>query len=318
MDTKEIDDIPFGFLRARFGQTYKYKHFDMDWFYYQGAEITHYTNLSGFFGIVESGGLWLSDHRFLNDSEEYHNGRLLALEILTKLTIKSKFSTFRNVLVATADILKNIEEKACYVCSLSMAKDSLDQWRAYSSDDHGVAITFNNSNNGKGLSHFFIMPIMSVSKVIYDLRTKTKILLGTISKFATEYNEDIRRGNKFAEDDWARELASSLSLEFINFKHPSFVSEQEVRLVVSHSSMHHFKGLAHRVGKGRIIPYLNSADLYDESFYERLEITHLPIKEVQVGPLSNQQVTIRSIEEYLANKGFTHAKVHKSSIPYRG
>jgi hypothetical protein len=145
MDTKNIDDIPFGWLRARLGKTYKVKHFDMDWFDYQGAEITHYTNFSGFFGIVESGGLWLSDHRFLNDSEEYHNGRILALNILTKLGPKAKFKTFRNVLVAAADILEKIAEKACYVCSLSIAKDSLDQWRAYSSDDHSVAITFNNS-----------------------------------------------------------------------------------------------------------------------------------------------------------------------------
>jgi hypothetical protein len=39
-----------------------------------GARLCHYTTLDGALGIIQSGDLWLSHLRFLNDEEEFKYG----------------------------------------------------------------------------------------------------------------------------------------------------------------------------------------------------------------------------------------------------
>ncbi len=55
MDISDPKQCVFGFLRAQFNRGSP-KHFDMDLFFYTGETISHYTDLGGLFGIVESGG----------------------------------------------------------------------------------------------------------------------------------------------------------------------------------------------------------------------------------------------------------------------
>ncbi|BCB61392.1 hypothetical protein HaloA020_20930 [Halomonas sp. A020] len=44
----------------------------------------------------------------------------------------------------------------------------------------------------------------------------------------------------------------------------------------------------------------------------------LPIVEVRVGPAVNQDMTAKSIQEYLKYKGYEGGQVIKSDVPYRG
>jgi hypothetical protein len=312
----QVFDI--GFLRAKFDFEHMAKHFDIDLFCYSGSTISHYTDLNGLFGIVESGGFWLSDHRFLNDSEEFENGRNITRKILDKLATKKRHYAFSEILKKSSCFLGSHKEKACFVCSFSKDPDNLDQWRAYAGGDQGISITFDNTR--KSLSHFFIMPIMTVSKVIYDDKEKTKIIIRILKKYEDEYKTDKRLDNHIDIDDWAEEMSKQLTLNFLNFKHHAYESEKEVRVIVASSQLKYFKGqkLKHRVGKDRIIPYISSSDLYDDQFYKHFENKLLPIKEVRVGPTVNQEMTILSIEEYLMEKGYNQTKVIKSILPYRG
>jgi hypothetical protein len=315
MEISDPKECTFGFLRAQFNRGSP-KHFDMDLFFYTGETISHYTDLGGLFGIVESGGFWLSDHRFLNDTEEFENGRKLTNNLLKRLAGKKAYSHFKDILLETVSQLENYCEEPYYVCSFSKKPDSLDQWRSYGGNGQGLSITFDNTR--KSLSHFFAMPILSVSKVLYNDSEKMKLILRTIRRYKKEHFVDLEHGNPIDIEDWSDELAKHLALEFINFKHPEYASEQEIRMAVSSSHLNHFQGIKHRVGKDCIIPYITSKDIYNESFEEHLGTNKLPITEVRVGPAVNQDMTAKSIKEYLTCKGYKRVRVIKSDVPYRG
>lgn len=314
MDIISPKKCRFGFLRAAFNRSSKY--FDMDLFFYSGETISHYTNLNGLYGIIESGGFWLSDHRFLNDIEEFENGRKLTRNLLEDLLEKERYSNFSEVLNETINQLDAYREPPYYVCSFSKKADSLDQWRSYANNGQGISITFDNTR--KSLSHFHVMPILSVSKVLYDDHSKVKIILRTIRRYKNEYLNDLEYENPINIEDWGFNLSNHLAFEFINFKHSEYSSEEEIRMAVSSSYLHHFSGIKHRVGKDRIIPYITSKDIYNDSFVEHLGTDKLPIIEVRVGPAVNQSITAKSIEEYLICKGYDSVKVIKSNVPYRG
>lgn len=302
-----------GFLRAQ-NIRGNQKRFITGFMQYDGERISHYTDLNGLYGIVESGGLWLSDHRFLNDTEEFENGRKLTINIINKLITKKRYAVFNQVLEKTLEQLQNYKEPPYFVCSFSKTPDSLDQWRSYASNGQGISITFNNSQS---LSHFSILPVSTVKEVIYKDREKIKLLLSALREHRREYIIDQKLGNPIDMNTWSEELAMYLALAFINFKHPEYSSEQEVRMIVPSSRLGHFEKVNHRVAKGQIIPYVTSSELYDEHFKKEVG-TNLPITEIRVGPTSNQDITAKSIEVYLANKGYKHVKVLKSEVPYRG
>lgn len=162
------------------------------------------------------------------------------------------------------------------------------------------------------------MLILSVSKVIYEDVEKAKILLRTIRKYKYEYHLDKKHGNDVDVQDWVTDLSTWLAMEFIHFKHPEYSSEQEVRLIVATDHLHHFNDVKHRVSKDRIVPYISSKDIYNSSFVEHVGTELLPILEVRVGPTVNQELTAKSIKEYLARKGYASVKVIQSNVPYRG
>jgi len=315
MDLKSPKDCQFGFLRAKFDFEHRAKHFDTDLFFYSGESINHYTDLKGLFGIIESGGFWLSDHRFLNDSEEFKNGKNLASDILEALSNKKRHKEFSLILAEACKFLNSYEEQASYICSFSKDKDSLDQWRSYANDGKGISITFDNTMRSS--SHFFIMPIMALSKVIYNDKEKSKIILRTIRKFKKEYLLDIEHENSIDIKEWGSQMSEYLAVEFMNFKHPAFESEKEVRLIVDTHYLNHFKGVKYRVSEDRITPYLTSKDLYNDVFKKDNGNFLLPIKEIHVGPTANQEMAIRSITEYMRSKGYKEVKILKSSVPYR-
>lgn len=306
----------YGYHRAEADTRYRNKYLDDGWFAHHGAQLTHYTSMKGLVGIIESGGFWLSDHRFLNDSEEYHNGRKLVLSIIGRLLNKKRHSHFREVLAMAADLLEHEREPAQYVCAFSTKPDSLDQWRAYAPGQQGVALTFENVPGQP--SHFVIPPVMRLFRIVYRDDIKTMMLVRTMSKFSKEFSIDRSFGLDMDIGRWSEWLANALAMDFITFKHSSYESEAETRMVVTSSGAAHFKRLHHRVTKNKIVPYLTSADLYEEQSWEKDELPLLPIKEIRVGPTATQQVTMRSIEQFLSHTGYGHVSVLESQIPFRG
>lgn len=238
---------------ALFEPPMQFKSIDFDMIAAGKKEIYHYTNLGGLLGIIESGGFWLSDCRFLNDSQEYENGVLLCKRIMKDAAESSKYGDFASVLSLIASEFDTMKRHPYYVCSFSLANDSLEQWRAYANNNDGVQIKFETSEPFVS-SHFCLPPVMSSQTVIYEDAKKEAIFWDYIEIFHQEYVIDVQKGRKIDVSDWAEYMASRLSTYFILFKHHSFAAEQEIRIVTNEHHIKDFEGIKHRARNGLIIP----------------------------------------------------------------
>lgn len=322
--TKQFDPSKdsFGFLRAQYASiSFTQKTLGADWFIYNGPVLAHYTNLQGMVGIVETGGFWLSDIRFLNDVEEFDNGRKLARELIETLMRRPRHRSFNSILKSAYELLGQQLQEPYYVASFSRNPDSLEQWRAYANSTDGVALVFQNGFGPKGPSHFALLPLLRPTIAIYDDLRKRRVLLNAISKFSCEYKKDLAAGEVFFTSNaslWAQHLVEAMSHAFLTFKHTSFQAEDEIRVVAHFSQKEEFGGIKHRVRNGRIIPYLCSSSLYAEEFIKAGGSRKLPLREVVVGPMAKQEITIQSIKVFLANMGYEDVTVRPSTVPYRG
>jgi hypothetical protein len=108
-------------------------------------EFCHYTDLNGLKGIIENNEVWLSDHRFLNDTSEHSYGRDLAIRVIGNAIQKEKESEFIQILKKTLESISNMEESSVfYISSMSLGIDKLDLWKGYGSKNTtGVCLVFN-------------------------------------------------------------------------------------------------------------------------------------------------------------------------------
>lgn len=318
-----IQKIQIGFLRAQYASiAFEQKLLGIESYFCYGL-LAHYTNLEGLIGIVGSGGFWLSDIRFLNDANEFNHGRELALEVIEALIDRPRHKNFRDILKETAVLLERPIHEPYYVASFSRDIDSLEQWRAYASGVDGVSLVFEVSPPGtQGFSHFVREPRMHSALAIYDDIKKKRVVLNAISRFAFEYKKEVLAGDRIVTNEpglWATHLVGALSNTFVTFKHHAFRTENEVRMVAHSTQIKRMAGgeIKHRIRGGRVVPYVNSSMFYNDELSTGNESPHLPLREVIVGPIAAQEVTIESVKVFLANRGYD-VPVRPSRVPYRG
>jgi len=101
-----------------------------------------------------------------------------------------------------------------------------------------------------------------------------------------------------------QDLLSRVSALLPKFKHLGFRDEREWRFVVQRKQ----KGdeLSFRVSGNKMVPYIMIG----------MGANPLPIKSIRVGPGTDQQLTARSLEEFLKAKGYG-IKVQLSEVPFR-
>lgn len=126
--------------------------------------LYHYTSESGLKGIVESGSLWATHIRFLNDYTEFRQAfRDRYVEVLTEAFRKGRRNDIDPVAAQVIDgvlakrnhsaILETIEGSAArneiFVCSFTSSLgdgfdpgDRLSQWRGYSHSSQGFSLGF--------------------------------------------------------------------------------------------------------------------------------------------------------------------------------
>jgi hypothetical protein len=103
------------------------------------ACIYHYTGAAGMIGIVQSGHLWATDYRHLNDRKEYQIGaRLLRDELRANRLSEQQRRGFETLVSDT--------QRECFVLSFSESADQLSQWRAYCPGGNGYALGFEQKN----------------------------------------------------------------------------------------------------------------------------------------------------------------------------
>jgi hypothetical protein len=277
------------------------------------AILYHYTSMNVLEKITDTGELWASEARFLNDSTEYEHARAYIRGMLEDRVKKS--ALLYRIKEDLPIIDRRSDEYDVFITSFSSEGDSLPQWRGYCSDGHGVAIGFNPDalTGGDVEIGKSFRPVpddepaieWSLLKCVYTDREKKKLIGDNIDGYL-----EVVKGKHptLSPNRGATFLLSTIQMCRPLFKNASFKEEQEWRLVVNcyydHEPKRHF-----RIWGSTAVPFIK-IDV-------RKKYKHDFIKEVVIGPCSNEDLAVRGVDRLLAGRGLGKGKVRKSNIPYR-
>lgn len=299
--------------------------------------LYHFTDAAGLKGIVQSGSLWFSDVRYLNDMSEVSHGVGVVSEIVKKkIKRSSNIGQIQQMLEQVVDYLKPGTAQGFdidfYTASFCTTGDLLSQWREYAGgagyavglalrhnttrvDDEDISVRRKNGltslsdisdQEGENIAQHRISNHWSppfLRRIIYDPDKQRAIVEEVVDKFVRAANA---QGGSFIKIG----LALSLILyEFcISFKHPSFSEEKEWRLIIPVSTEH--DTVSFRTGATTLIPFTERR-LVDTSDYK------FPFHHLVIGPMRHQEEAEESARLFLYKNGFDiyADTTSKSTIP---
>jgi hypothetical protein len=285
--------------------------------------LYHYTDGNGLLGILSSKSLWLTHIGYLNDSSEYSHAKVLLRGTLEEMAKDSDPE-----IVKLAKHLSFWPEPkgeipalgaSRFVASLSMQKDDLSQWRAYSTVGARYCIEFDK----EALNALVRNAGLKLEQVDYDeasVRSRIRrIYPDSIAALEAEgkLHRNVQGGFSGKYDG---KIVNERVLEEMGpwIKNSKFSSEQEWR-IVARGSEATFEGKIHyRVGRSFLIPYLKL----------RLDPMTSPILAIWVGPSAHPVHSVESIRMLLSSSGWGSASestrpapaqilLLKSEVPYR-
>ena len=289
--------------------------------------LYHYTDLNAVHSILDTHKIRMTDIRFLNDKTEYLQGLKIlqeaSLQAFTEDSMYEYDKEFMNVIQNwfkdAFEELLNFENASemFYVASFSRSSDTLSQWRSYGM----FAIEFDYLKLKQLVSSLKIKSWASEKKFLqiefiqcHYVCTKE----GAIERALELLHSNLISGLLLfwqvnepldANLHLYDELKEILSMLATTFKHPSFIEEQEERLVISEEIVS--DRIRFRVKNNILIP-----------FYE-LDISPEVISGVKIGPVENQIITEQSLDIFNKHraKKLDDEKywfdIKKSDIPYR-
>ncbi|WP_032698578.1 DUF2971 domain-containing protein [Pseudomonas syringae] len=253
--------------------------------------------------------LRLTDVRYLNDSEEMHDGIATIIDLVkhevAESTDEDEFfmgagEYIENGLVGKAGY--GIENRPVFICSFSSAGDLLSQWRAYGS----YAIEFASS----AIAH-------PLSACIYDEFIKTPLASEADVKSLRAISEGMLRNDGYIDQSGLESFSDLVGLA-ATYKHESFSEEQEFRIIVGHN-------IDPEIDDGLEVLFRPRGDMLVP--YVELEFPLGSITAIHVGPMRDQDLAFISMKAFVDKlnldlfvKDNTHLHdiaVVKSSIPYR-
>jgi hypothetical protein len=278
------------------------------------ALLYHYTDQSGFLGIVKHKGIWASHHQCLNDTQEFlHAKDFIRGEIDKRyVAANSDRRSLLDVMRSTLDGPGN-EVVNLYVASFSEDGDSLAQWRAYSGQTAGFALGFRGDQ--------LVLPEeFTIVRCIYKPDEQCEVANGIVAEVENALAQMAPVGPRNAKITAQTTLLLTLHRLALVFKHKKFEAEKEWRIISSHPLMD-FKPafpvggleskLYFRPGKSMLIPY-RCIPLNDDK-------NNFPLHEVVVGPNPNKEQSKRSVQSLLNSQGLMAVadKVRSSDVTYR-
>lgn len=275
---------------------------------YQGRvdSIYHYTTVEGFFGILESEQLWLSDYSYLNDTRELSHGTDLVAEVIRELLQNEDRESVINLFEHWLSKLTTPIHRVC-IASFSSESDSLSQWRAYGQ----IAIGFKLRDLG---IHAYGAQLEPVEYRKSNQRSLAQLYANHMRE---AYLADISNNRLERISDAYHQIDHFVRLSAY-FKDASFSSEQEFRLAyIEDSKVMQSLGVncatkRFRLSRGHIIPYVTSTEL---GMHMRNE-NSFRISEIILGP-GTSQLLERGVKEFLAEKKMDDVEVKRSNVPYR-
>ncbi|GAB6053840.1 hypothetical protein JCM17960_26600 [Magnetospira thiophila] len=145
--------------------------FSKDIYPYWPKNLYHYTSAVGLTGIIQSGQLWATHIKFLNDYSEFVYGVDICRNVYEKYLQKTDNEDIRCALESVMRYIEGIHLLEGYVCCFCEEADLLSQWRGYGNKGAGYSIEFDYKNLVRNLTQTAIM-----QRMIYDKNLQFKII----------------------------------------------------------------------------------------------------------------------------------------------
>jgi hypothetical protein len=274
--------------------------------------VWHYTDGSGFLGILQSGRLYATQVSALNDSKETEYATDLFRDEVKKAIVEQSangaaVSFFQNILEEVKDEPGNPTQgiSKFFVACFSTRADDLNQWSKYTKTSPGrFAIAF----HPNGLNR---EPNSTLYRVIYD-RAKLeaaikKVVYATLNFYMSglideraDKPEEWARLFYLAWDEWIYKLAPLA-------KDQQWDSEDELR-IVHELRVSDFPDVRFTQKKSSLARYLP----LDFPCWVKERVSRLPIAKVMVGPGENQASSRVSAILLLQQMGYPDVPVEMS------
>lgn len=273
---------------------------------YENEILYHYTDFQALDGILHDARLRVNNVLNMNDAAEmrYFMNRLCDA-VAGRLEDEGDLRKAAQVKELFKEALKREFYHPAYAACFSLHRDDAAQWERYGNRGRGVCVAF----QGKYLQKM-AQGALSLQTVFYQEDMSTHNLTGVFYRLVKRNEElsaespDIQKALNYA---WSCSAA---------FKHPSFLSEKEVRLVVSPAVRDYFDiRPCYHISRERIKKYY---PLELDSMCRKIGIGWEElVPEIIIGPESTQSQPI--LQDYLRDNGLDGLaeRVSMSNCPLR-
>ncbi|HKQ75985.1 MAG TPA: DUF2971 domain-containing protein [Blastocatellia bacterium] len=270
--------------------------------------LYHYTTADGLFSMLQSGHIWATDSRYMNDPTELRYATSLLREVMAEELKGKKGSEVADWLKWMLD--EQDAEARVYLASFCADGDLLSQWRAYGAFGGGYAMGFD-PGCLYGRQKYEKRPYRILRKVIYDAELQRLIIRSWLTDLMRQ--QTVQQWNALTRD-FLKFLSECLS----TFKDPGYREEAEWRLIQfgRDETRTWAWPMKFRARAGQIVPY---ADL-DLSKSKGQYNGRLPLRVIVHGPTLNPERAMRSLQLFCASRGFNAdiLDLRASKIPFVG
>ncbi len=282
--------------------------------------LYHYTNGLGLKGILESGQIWFTDYRHLNDPSELVHGMEMAQDV-ARLLATGADGLARTFLELFRDMFRHENFESTldfFIASFSRARDDLDQWRAYADNGRGFAIGFAprmfrvGERPPPGQLPEFVGPVLYTLKEVCGRHELSLDEAVSIFLAAVEANPDLMSDKSIGipfMQEFAREIiAQPLIWNCLTSKHPAYAHESEIRLVLMGMPEDLAPHVLTRYRGSEAVPYIEHPMPLREPGH---------IVEIMMGPAAprNAEQEVRALLDSLGLD--PNIEITRSEIPYR-
>ena len=268
--------------------------------------LYHYTDFAAFNGIIRCAELRLNNILNMNDAAEmrlFMHGMCNA--VVEKLRAEGESEKGPLAETFFQKELKKEFHYSAYAACFSKYRDDAAQWERYGHLGQGVCIAFH-----EDILQQMIAGSVFLKEVYYQEDMREHRLVDSFINLITE-TTDLAEGLPQLQD-----LMNDAWVQSAAFKHPSFSSEREFRLVVSPFISNEFAiEPKYHVSEGRIKKYY-PLDLNRMCGKLNMHLSDL-VGEIIIGPTSSQSLPI--LQDYLTDCGLhvLKDKISMSTCPLR-
>lgn len=299
------------------------------------ATLYHYTDTNGLYGIIDSGKIWATNIKYLNDASEITYAQQLVADTLKNLINNESDETVQNFLqIQLKHYIGEEEIPHIYVACLCEKSNLLSQWRTYGAEGSGFALGIDArlflGEHSRGEPRTFVL-----RPVIYDEGKQRVLVEREITSVIALLKETMSRGivvkGTISGHKFSNFLRDRLNDLLYCFKHKAFETENEWRFVSVEETIEkyvyqHLLNTVFAVERKIPIKFRRSAKMLIP--YIELDITskvgnyggRIPLVTVAVGPTRHPLLGRASLNMFLRSKDYDpdlFTMIETSNIPLR-